>query len=171
MYKPTHAKSAIAWVIGSMTLLAIVLIGLVAQGESKQSRAIVSYKKTDVSLPRVSVSDTTEDFGTMKVTDEKSATFSFVNTGNKDLQLYGGTTSCGCTFATIEINGNKSPQFSMHSKSNWSAAVPPGGKATVIVVYRPSVMPVKGPVSRSAFIKTNDPENPELAFTVKAVVE
>ena len=107
----------------------------------------------------------------MKVTDEKTVEFAIENSGDKPLQLFKGSSSCGCTFGQIVINGDKSPEFSMHSKSTWTGSVNPGEKATLLVTYKPSIMPVKGEVSRAVYVSTNDPDNKELTFTVKAFVE
>ena len=112
-----------------------------------------------------------EDFGEMAVRDEKTAEFTLENTGNKPLNVYGVTSSCGCTFGEIEIGGTKSPQFSMHAKSNWVGVVQQGTKSIVRVTYKPSLMPVKGEVTRMVYVKTNDPKNPELMFSVKANVK
>src|SRR3989344_2564719 len=107
----------------------------------------------------------------MKETDEKTAEFAIENYGDKPLQLFKVTSSCGCTFGTITINGQKSPEFSMHSKSNWTGSLAPGEKALIAVTYKPSIMPVKGEVSRAVYVSTNDPDNKEVAFSIKAFVE
>ncbi|MEK7165799.1 MAG: DUF1573 domain-containing protein, partial [Patescibacteria group bacterium] len=117
------------------------------------------------------VNSTFSDLGKMKVSDEKSAEFTIENTGDMPLQLFKVTSSCGCTFGIITINRQKSPEFSMHSKSNWTGTLNPGEKASVLVTYKPILMPVKGEVTRAVYISTNDPENKDLKFSVKAFVE
>ena len=107
----------------------------------------------------------------MKVSDEKSTDFIVKNTGSKPLSLFNISSSCGCTAGIVTIAGSKSPEGAMHSKSDWIGTLPPGEQAIVMVIYRPSVMPVKGDVSRSVYVETNDPTNPKLTFTVKAFVE
>lgn len=168
----SSVDGSIAWIIGGVSLLAIVLIGFVAWGELKNSPATVAgYQSTDAERPIAGIISRSEDFGKMNVSEEKTATFTITNEGKKPLSLYGATTSCGCTFGRIAIGDLVSPEFSMHSKSTWTGVVEQGRSAVVTVTYKPSIMPVKGPVSRVAYVKTNDPDSPELTFTVSADVE
>ncbi|MBI2617773.1 DUF1573 domain-containing protein [Candidatus Gottesmanbacteria bacterium] len=167
------SEKIILSIIGGVTLLALVVIFIFSVNESKQGKPEVSasYKVNDENRPRVKVSSSSSDLGTMKVQDEKQAEFLLENTGNKPLDLFKISSSCDCTFGQITVNGTKSPEFGMHSKSTWSTSLEPGEKATLTVTYRPSIMPVKGPVTRDVYVQTNDPENPKLTFTVKAYVE
>lgn len=59
----------------------------------------------------------------------------------------------------------------MHASGSWTGNIEPGKKAKLSVIYRPSIMPVSGIVTRDVYIQTNDPEKPKLTFTVKADVE
>lgn len=169
-YRQTNDKS-VFWIIGGISALAIVAIGFVAISESKSQAQVTSYETTSATRPKVVVASHFQDFEKMKVTDEKTAEFTIENAGNKPLQLFKVTSSCGCTFGAITINGQKSPEFSMHSKSNWTGKLEPGEKAVVAVTYKPSIMPVKGEVTRTVSVSTNDPDNKELTFSVKAFVE
>ncbi|HCS79287.1 TPA: hypothetical protein DIV55_06145 [Patescibacteria group bacterium] len=159
------------WIIGGISLIVLMIIAFVAFGESKNQTQVASYEATATSRPQASVATTTADFGKMKVTDEQTAEFTIENTGNKPLQLFKVTSSCGCTFGTIIINGKKSPEFSMHSKSNWTGSLTPGEKALVAVTYKPNIMPVKGDITRAVYVSTNDPNNKQLTFSIKAFVE
>jgi len=165
------SDKTIYWLIGGFSLLALLGIGLVALGESKSQGQVASYTTNDTTRPKTVVKTKFFDLGNMKVTDEKTVEFAIENSGDKPLQLFKGSSSCGCTFGQIVINGDKSPEFSMHSKSTWTGSVNPGEKATLLVTYKPSIMPVKGEVSRAVYVSTNDPDNKELTFTVKAFVE
>lgn len=169
-YRQTNNKSVFL-IIGALSAVAIVGIGFVALNESKSQAQVATYATTASSRPKAVVASTFSDFGTMKVTDEKTAEFTIENTGDKPLQFFKVTSSCGCTFGTITINGIKSPEFSMHSKSNWTGELLPRQKASISVIYKPSIMPVKGEVTRTVYVSTNDPDNKELAFSVKAFVE
>lgn len=164
----------IVWLIGAFTLLAIVLIGFVAireQQEANKVGQVASYQTRDSERPVVSVGSEIYDLGTMKVSDEKFADFSVQNIGIKALSLFNISSSCGCTVGVVTIGKEKSPEGAMHQKSSWIGIVRPGESATVTVIYRPSSMPVKGDVSRSVYVDTNDPANPKLTFTVKAFVQ
>lgn len=164
----------IFWIIGGFTVLIVVLIGFVAKGEQKDAKKtgqVVAYQRGDTQKPVASVETGITDLGTMKVSDERSADFTVKNTGTMPLSIFNISSSCGCTAGVVTINGNKSPEGAMHSKSDWIGSVNPGDQAVVTVIYRPSVMPVKGAVSRSVYVETNDPASPKLTFTVKAYIK
>ena len=55
--------------------------------------------------------------------------------------------------------------------NSWIGTLNPGNTATVTVIYRPSIMPVKGDVTRFVTVETNDPANNQLTFNIKAFVE
>lgn len=151
-----------------------MLIGFVAWGEGQKASGagrITQYQTSDSDKPTATVNPTNKDIGKMLVSEEKTTDFTIKNTGKKPLELYNIGSSCGCTAGQITINGVKSPEASMHGKNSWTGIVNPGQSATVSVIYRPSLMPVKGDVSRSVTVETNDPNNKELTFTIKTFVE
>lgn len=161
-------------IIGGFTALVLVLIFIVSVNENKQAQGasgIVSYTANENERPKVTVSGSLGDLGTMKVKDEKRAQFTIENTGTKPLSLSKISTSCDCTSGQITINGQKGPELSMHSKNPWVGTINPGEKAVLEAIYRPFIMPVAGPVTRDVYVSTNDPDNPRLTFTVKAIVE
>lgn len=168
------SDKTIFWLIAGFSIFAIILIGFVAIRESKEAQGSINvqpYSVSDTDKPKARVNENNKNLGKMSVNDEKTAEFTIENTGDKPLQLFKVTSSCGCTLGTISINGQKSPEFSMHSKSNWTGTLAPSEKATVEITYKPSIMPVKGSVTRSVYVSTNDPDNKELTFSVKAYVE
>lgn len=169
-----RADRIVFFIIGIVAVVALVFIGVVAVNESKADSTelgITSFRAIDSQKPRATIVSTSSDMGTMSVKEEKAAEFTIDNTGDRPLQLFRVSTSCDCTFASLTIEGNVSPEFSMHSKNPWVGNVDPGKSARLTVIYRPSVMPVQGPVSRDIYVSTNDPDNPKLTFTIKAVVE
>ncbi|MEK7543947.1 MAG: DUF1573 domain-containing protein [Patescibacteria group bacterium] len=170
----TGSDRTILWLIGGFTVLILVLIGFVATGEQKEAKKIgqvAAYQSTDAEKPVVTFDTEIKNLGNMKVSDEKSSDFIVKNTGAKPLSLFNINSSCGCTAGVVTIGGQKSPEGAMHLKNSWIGTVNPSDTATVTVIYRPSVMPVKGDVSRSVYVETNDPANAKLTFTVKAFVE
>lgn len=177
--KPFHNSTIgtdklIFYIIGGFTVLLLVLIAIFSVSEGKQSQTtanLTSFSVNDKEKPEVAVSSAFSDLGNMKVKDEKSAQFTIVNKGMKPLSLFNVSSSCDCTFGQITIDGIKSPEFNMHSKNPWIGSVDPGKEATLSVIYRPFIMPVKGPVTRDVYVSTNDPKNGRLTFTVKAYVE
>ncbi len=175
MQKPSIATDTIVFlVVGGLTLIALVLIALFTlkeQEQNKGTKEIISYSKQDQAFPQVKILDSSADLGKMNVKDEKTATFPLKNTGTRPLQVFNISSSCNCTFGKLTIEGVTSPEFSMHTKSPWVGTIEPGKEALLSVIYRPSLMPVKGVVTRQVLVQTNDPENEQLTFTVKALVE
>lgn len=172
--KNLNAEKTIFYVIGGFTVLVIILIVVFSINEQKQASGgsnIASYSVSDRDKPQVKFDSAFSDLGKMSVKDVKTAEFTIVNTGSKPLTLYKISSSCDCTFGQVDIDGNKSPEFSMHASGSWTGTVESGKKAVLSVIYKPSIMPVSGVVTRDVYVQTNDPENPKLTFTVKADVE
>lgn len=105
--------------------------------------------------PRIEVTPAFMDLG--DVTEEGfNYTFTVRNTGSKDLVIDRVSTSCGCTSATID-----------------SERIMPGGETGLRVTFNPKLMvneEIKGKVSRIIFIRSNDPEKPELEIKITANV-
>lgn len=162
------------FIIGGFTIVILVLIALFSFNEGKQTQGvanIASFSVNDKDKPEIAVSSTFSDIGNMKVKDEKSAQFTIENKGTKPLSLFKVSSSCDCTFGQITIDGVKSPEFTMHSQNPWTGSIDPGKKATLNVIYRPFIMPVKGVVTRDVIVQTNDPTKSQVTFTIKANVE
>ncbi len=160
--------------IGGFTLIAVAIIVVFSANEQKttnSSTLVASYSSQDADRPKAKASSSFSDLGKMKVNEEKTGEFTIENSGSKPLQLFGVSSSCGCTLGVVTINGQKSPEFGMHSKGTWTGTVDPGKKAELSVIYRPYIMPVSGVVTRDVYVQTNDPKNAKLTFTVKAYVE
>lgn len=161
-------------VIILIAVTTIIILGgivLVASKEGSGNTSIASYTLNDSERPKATTDSSFQDLGKMKVSDEKTAFFTVTNSGSKPLILSKINSSCDCTFGKITINETSSPELGMHSRSTWQGTVEPGKEAKVEVIYRPSIMPVKGEVGRDVYVTTNDPEKPMLTFSVKAFVE
>lgn len=160
-------------VVGIMALSVVLIVGFVfLVGSSSNSQPkVASYQISDKEKPKVEVKNPFGDLGEMKVSDQKTLDFTLKNTGDKPLQLSNVSTSCGCTLAQIIIEGKASPEFGMHSTSNYMTELAPGKEATVRAIYRPYIMPVYGIVEREVYVQTNDPANPKLVFKVRANVQ
>lgn len=137
----------------------------------------MSPKRDQLGTASMTIDKKEEDFGSMKVSDEKTATFTITNTSQDSaLRIWGISTSCDCTFASVTVDGKKTGEFNMpmHMSStlkNWIGEVAAGKNAVLAVTYKPSVMPVSGPVSRQTTFSTNDPKNPEVTVSVSANVQ
>lgn len=170
--KTFSGEKAIFFIIGGVTILVLILIAIFSINEGKQSKVdTVVYSVSDRERPKAQIPSLFADLGNMKVNDEKTADFIIENGGTKPLQLSKISSSCDCSFGKVTIEGKVSPEFGMHSRNNWVGTVDPGKKATLSVIYRPYIMPVKGVVTRDVYVSTNDPENERLTFSVKAIVE
>lgn len=171
--KSLGTEKMVFLIIGGLTVFAFILIVIFSVNEQKQAQGanIVSYSASSADRPKATIASKFSDIGRMKVKDEKTAEFTIENTGAKPLQLSKISASCDCTFGQVTINNVKSPEFSMHSSNPWVGSIDPGKKATLTVIYRPYIMPVAGVITRDVYVQTNDPENSNLTFTVKAFVE
>lgn len=133
-----------------------------------------SVKREEQGTASLSLDKTTADLGSMKTQDERSAVFTLTNTAQTTLRIWNVKTSCDCTFAKVKIEEKTSGEFSMHAGgalANWMGEVPPGGRAELIVIYRPYIMPVVGRVTRQVTFDTNDPQNSRAQVEIGANVE
>ena len=160
-------------IIIGIVIFSIVVIGgsyFLLTGSQKPQVQISSYSVSDKERPKVEAKTTFSDLGKMKVSDDKSANFKIKNIGQKPLQLSNISSSCNCTFGQVVIDGKESDVFGMHNVSDFAGEILPGKEAIIKVTYRPSIMPVYGPVEREVYVSTNDPDNQKLVFKVKATV-
>jgi hypothetical protein len=87
------------------------------------------------------------------------------NSGSAPLVISEMETTCGCTEASLVVNGLAGPWFGMRGHgpwpTGWSATLPPGAQATLRVRYDPDAHGIyRGPVDRIVFIYSNDPRQP-----------
>jgi hypothetical protein len=160
-------------ILASLVFLAVFGFLIYKTGQSGSVLGgVVSYQPTDTERPRLKLlGENLADLGTLKVSEERQATFKIKNEGEKTLQIFGGATNCGCTFGRVKTSSGESPFFGMHSNQSFLVEIAPQEEAQVEVVYRPYLMPVYGKVQRAVQLKTNDPEKPEVEFVVEASVE
>lgn len=163
----SDTKIIIGVVVGSVVL---IIGAIVMFGNQKPAP-----KREDLGTASMSIDKKLADLGRMKVSDEKKATFTITNTGNSILRIWKVVTSCSCTAATVKIGDTETPEFGMTGmmnpdRANWLGEVPAGQNAILTVIYRPSIMPIQGPVTRQVTFSTNDPKNQDLEVTVSANV-
>ncbi len=125
--------------------------------------------------PVIVVEPNTYDFGDVSVAGGKVFALADVkNEGKSDLIIDGLSTSCGCTSASLVVNGVEGPIFTMpgHGEKNptgWSAAIAPGKTAKLKIYYDPTVHPdLRGPVTRTVSISSNSPVDFELKVKIEA---
>lgn len=166
--------SSKVFVVGIVFVSTLILVGsyfLIKGSGGNQAKDVVSYQGNENEKPKAEAGVTSSDLGQMKVSEQKSVEFTLKNIGEKPLQLFNISSSCGCTLGQIIYKGKESQEFGMHSQSDYVDEIKPGDAAKVRVIYRPYVMPVYGAVDREVYVSTNDPENPKLVFKVKAYVK
>ena len=104
-----------------------------------------------VGTPKISIDPMLKDAGTVAKGEKIEAVFSVKNSGTTDLVISDARPSCGCTVASFD------------------RAIKPGqtGKITAAV----DTKNFTGPITKTVSVVSNDPENPQLALTIKAVVK
>lgn len=155
-------------------LLGVVLVVTIAI-TSQTPTTSAPIAATPGAEPQLVVSETSVDLGTMKVSEERSKDITITNTGKGPLVLSRVRTSCNCTLADITVNGVTTQGFNMEAHNSfalkrWTGTLAPGESATIKTIYRPFIMPVQGPVERIVSFNTNDPRNPTVEITLRAVV-
>lgn len=105
--------------------------------------------------PRIEVLPSSYDFGVIPYRAvEKS--FTVRNAGGSPLKIMGISTSCGCTRAELERE-----------------ELLPGEETELLVTFDPNLMEehLTGRIYRVVYIKSNDPERPEVEIELWATLE
>jgi len=151
-------------IIFGIVLVVIVLGGLylLPKGDKKIDDQLVKVNASIVA------NETLYDFGEIGINDGKVTTdFILSNTGEEDVTILSGTTSCGCT--TGQIGGI---EFGMHEGMNREFIIRANSTTTLKVVYDPLAHGPSGVglAQRSVYLKTNSTVTPEIEVRVKAMV-
>jgi len=103
---------------------------------------------------RIELSATEADLGTIPNTAPVSRTFEIRNVGGGPLEITGVSTSCGCT--TAEIADRR---------------LAPGESTRLVVTFDPQAHSGEtGTFLRQVYIRSSDPERPEVAITLRVTV-
>ena len=127
-----------------LTLLANVLLAI---GGSNVTAVVVAQGK-----PIANVSTTFFDLGRMTSGEKRRIEIPIRNSGSSDLKIIAIDASCGCT--TIERP---------------KPVLTPGSSDIIRLEFNSAGM--SGTVEKRAFIKTNDPTNPEITVSFKSFIE
>lgn len=153
-------------------ITSVAIFGIIIAAASLSSpNTPANYSSSNTDRPKLEISQKDFDLGKMKQNEIKTKEIDIKNNGAKPLTLRNFTTSCGCTTIQLDYLGEKSQEFSMHYNASWQKDIGPGDEAKIIVKYDPKAMPVEGKVERTAFFKTNDPENLDVKISLTAFVE
>jgi len=164
-------KSKNPIVIGIIFITVIIIGAIVLVSLKSASPPVTSYNPDDKEKPKIEISEQSFDLGKMKVSETKNKDIVIKNTGTRPLSIFNVTTSCDCTFAETIIGGKTSPKFSMQQNKTWQGELPPDQSAILKITYQPSIMPIKGSVSRTVYFKTNDPNLSNTSIKFNAYVE
>jgi len=114
-------------------------------------------KQEGSKAPKIQIQPGSFDFGQIEYGQVVEQTFEVKNLGSEVLEIKRVSTSCGCTTAKIA-----------------SSQISPGQQTQLLVVYDTGQMSGahgKGQQERIIYIKSNDPENPQVEAMIKANVE
>ncbi|ORE97013.1 DUF1573 domain-containing protein [Aurantimonas sp. 22II-16-19i] len=183
MVKAKGVKKAFAKAknsIGAIAVAAVLLggIGVIAVNATSPRPEIVSAGIQPVeAVPgaKLKIDREEAELGTISVDEVASADFKLTNAGTAPVEISQVGTSCMCTFADVQLPGEKSPEFNMtmHNEPTvnaWTGTLAPGETAVVTVTYQPSLMPVEGSVARNVKFATSDPQRPKVELGVHATV-
>lgn len=159
------------FILAIIVITAVALVGGTIMAFKATGKPLELYSASENERPQAELNTKVQDLGQMKVSDIKSDDFILKNIGQKPLQITNVSTSCNCTFAQLEIDGKKSPRFSMHKNPSWTGEIQPGKEAKITATYEPSLMPVQGAVERNILFTTNDPQNQNISLKVTAEVD
>ena len=114
-----------------------------------------------VGPPKIEVSPTVYDFGTIAGTVQVETTISVHNAGESTLEILSVTTSCGCTRAHIA-----------------DEKIAPGQTTTVKIIFdarshvgeREVLLTEPEAVTHVVYLRTNDPARPEVEIEIRAMV-
>ncbi len=117
--------------------------------------AVFGYLNTENKEPRIMITPGSYDFGEIQY-EKVEHTFLVKNIGAKSLEIKGISTSCGCTKGAVE-----------------SETIMPGESTNLLVTFDPNLMDeeVLGDILRVVYIKSNDPEQPEIEVKITANVK
>lgn len=158
-------------VVGVVSL--VLLVGMTALAGRIGPGSVAGAIEPDENA-KVELASTSFDFGQVKMNDgDVKTTFEIKNSGSQALKLFGGTTTCGCTSAYLELDGKRSGIFGMHTKSSAVFEVPSGKTAQLTVTVDPAFHGPSGigQFEKDAIINTNDPANPQLTFVTTGEIQ
>lgn len=152
-------------VIVILIVLAIVLGGWLFYSNNTQPKIIkqpivnnTNEEANIINGPSIKVDPSVHDLGTVIYGDVPERIFKITNMGNEPLEILKLSTSCGCTKASVDEEDK---------------LIAPGASVDMLVTFDPAVHKDNsdlGDLVRVIYIKTNDPDQPELEVEITANV-
>src|SRR3989344_3354702 len=109
--------------LGVIVIISIVIIAgsyVVLRAKTPLAVSVTKYSTNDHQKPKVEIDRTSYDLKSIKVSDTASAKFTVKNTGNKPLQLFDISSSCGCPGGQevyISTNDPENPKLVLQVKA------------------------------------------------------
>lgn len=124
--------------------------------------------------PKIEVNPKAYNFGQVIASEGVvEAIFELKNEGSEPLVIREMRSSCACTTAVLEIDGEESPVFGMHNNlTDWSAVIEPQEVVKMKIMFDPNFHKnTSGPVTRTVEIFSNDPWNKQEKVTINVFVQ
>lgn len=140
---------------------------------------VLSDKSTSASsgAPKIVIEPQRFDAGEISMAQGLyTETVMIKNEGDAPLKISGIQTSCMCTTAALEVNGQKSPSFGMPGHGGtpfWGGMeIAPGSSGALEIVFDPLAHgpEATGKVIREIYLRTNDPNTSEAVVSFTANV-
>jgi hypothetical protein len=135
-------------------ILGLLILGLAGYGYFKSMPGV---KNPAMPKPQIEIAPESFDFGDISFGQVVNYTFKVKNLGNEILEIKRVATSCPC--ATAKIN---------------KESFQPGEEGELLVTYDTAAMGRgshgKGKQERIIYVKSNDPEKPQVEVTIRANV-
>ncbi len=170
MSKKTHILSLHAsWLLAIAVVATAVVIagGIYYSFYARRGATPAPSQSENVSgVSQLVITPEAQDLGTLDYRKGIVTTyFTVENKGGSDLVITEMETSCGCTEASLIVNGKEGPRFGMRGHGDWptgwSARLKPGERAQLKVTYDPNAHGIYvGSFDRIVLIRSNDPEWP-----------
>ncbi len=145
--------------------LTLLLLGTGVWGVSVKYRETVrrtqAQETPSQDAPRLAWDHTDFDWGDIPQDQKVTHDFPIRNQGTRPLKISQIRTSCNCTTAEIQAQGEVQPL---------PAVLAPGEEGMVHVTFDPLVMDSRGDIQRAVRIETNDPLMSFLVFNLTAHV-
>lgn len=132
-------------------MAAVLSFGTVFGQIEKTDDEATEFRKVPLTDARIKFDDTEFDFGSIVKGSSVPHSFWFTNEGTDTLIITKVKPTCGCTIASGE-----------------GLVVPPGGKASIDVVFNSSRF--NGKITKSINVETNDRLNPYMEIRFKATI-
>lgn len=126
-------------------LMALFVMTISAQSNNTNTKKTKEEPKTETKVPEITFEKTVYDYGQINVGDNGECFFNFKNTGKADLILTNCSSSCGCTV----------PEWPKEP-------IPPGGKASIKVIYNTARM---GAINKQVYVDSNTGNRVVLTIT------